>query len=74
MLSELFGKVTEAITDIFGAVGAGLNGGVNLIYDSTANQGAGALTNFGILVTIPMAAGLVWVAYHVLKRCITVRG
>ena len=74
MLAAFFGSVASAITEMLTCVGDALSGGVNLIYDSTANSGAGALTGFGILVSIPVAAGLVWVAYHVLKRCITIRG
>lgn len=74
MLSAFFTSVGSAITEILGVVGDALGGGVSLIYDATANEGAGALTNFGVLVSIPVAAGIVWVGYHILKRCLTLRG
>lgn len=74
MLSAFFGSVANTVTEILSVVGNALSGGVNLIFDSTANSGAGALTNFGVLVSIPVGAGIVWVAYRILKRCLTLRG
>lgn len=74
MMSAFFASVGEAITNILATVGEALGGGVGLIYDATANNNAGALTNFGILVSIPVGAGIVWCGYHILKRCLTLRG
>jgi len=74
MLSAFFSSVGDVIINVLGCIGDALGGGVSLIYDQTANSGAGALTNFGILVSIPVGAGIVWVGYHILKRCLTLRG
>lgn len=73
MLSAFFGSVGTVVTEALSVVGSALTGAVNLIYDATANEGAGALTNFGILVSIPVGAGLLWVAYRIIRNCITIR-
>lgn len=68
MLAAFFSSVSDFITNALTCIGQALGGGVGLIYDGTK------LTDFGILVSIPVGAGLLWVGYHVLRRCITVRG
>ena len=71
MLAAFFASIGNVITEMFGVVGQALNGGVNLIYETT--ESGGHLTNFGILVTIPVGAGLIWLAYTILRSLLTLR-
>jgi len=62
-ISEIFNEVTSVITNFIGSLGQAFNSVTALFWDSTA----GAFTFLGVLILIGVGAGLVYLAYRVIK-------
>lgn len=66
-ISDIFAEVTSAITAFIGSLGQAMTSVTSLFWDATANSGAGEFTFLGVLILIGVGAGLVYLAYRVIK-------
>lgn len=74
MITQLFGKISEIVTAFTGVLQTLFGDVVGLIWDASANEKAGALTDFGTIVLIAMGVGLVTWGLNFILRLIRVRG
>lgn len=67
MVSDIFSIITSAVTSFVGSVTAGVNGLIPLVYDATANSGAGEFTFVGTMLLIAIGVALVYWCFRLIR-------
>ncbi len=70
MVETIFGTVGEAITQFASVFGNAMTS-IAQLFVTTSAQGAVSLTTLGYLCVIPMGIGIVYGAWRLLKRLIS---
>lgn len=67
MVSLIFGVISDTVTSFVSALTSAVNGLLPLIYDSTANSGAGEITFVGTCLLIAVGMGIVYWVFRLLR-------
>lgn len=67
MVTLIFGVITDAVTSFVSTLIAGVNGLIPLVYDATANSGAGQITFVGTMLLIAIGVGVVYWCFRLIR-------
>ena len=67
MVSTIFEVISQTVSNFVATLVSAVNGLLPLIYDSTANSGAGAMTFVGTCLLIAVGIGIVYWCFRLLR-------
>lgn len=67
MVAEIFQIITSGVTGFVSSLTAGVNGLIPLVYDATANSGAGEFTFVGTMLLIAIGVAVVYWCFRLIR-------